>query len=109
MAVIAALALFLCAVLSFGFLLKPHLRARQQHRPKIPVSVNYHFTRQCNYTCGFCFYTVTTSHVEKLGRQKQALRFLANAGMRKINFAGGEPFLNPMVLGDMIDFCKREL
>lgn len=109
MVLIAALALFLCAVLSFGLLLKPHLRTCQQHPRKIPVSVNYHFTRQCNYNCGFCFHTATTSHIETPDRQKQALRLLADAGMRKINFAGGEPFLNPKMLGDMIDFCKRDL
>ena len=27
----------------------------------IPISVNYHFTRQCNYSCGFCFHTAKTS------------------------------------------------
>ncbi|KAK3306518.1 uncharacterized protein B0T15DRAFT_369882, partial [Chaetomium strumarium] len=76
---------------------------------KIPVSVNYHFTRRCNKTCGFCFHTATTSHIEDLPRQKAALRLLAQAGMRKINFAGGEPFLYAKPLGAMIDFCKREL
>ena len=30
---------------------------------KIPESVNYHFTRQCNYSCGFCFHTAKTSYV----------------------------------------------
>ena len=29
----------------------------------VPVSVNYHFTRQCNYSCGFCFHTAKTSYV----------------------------------------------
>ena len=28
---------------------------------KIPISVNRHFTRQCNKTCGFCFHTAKTS------------------------------------------------
>lgn len=75
----------------------------------VPISVNYHFTRRCNKSCGFCFHTATTSHIEDLPRQKQALRLLAEAGMRKINFAGGEPFLYPKSLGAMVDFCKREL
>ena len=26
-----------------------------------PESVNFHFTRQCNYSCGFCFHTAKTS------------------------------------------------
>ena len=29
----------------------------------IPLSVNYHLTRQCNYSCGFCFHTAKTSFV----------------------------------------------
>lgn len=28
-----------------------------------PVSVNYHFLRTCNYSCGFCFHTAKTSYV----------------------------------------------
>jgi radical S-adenosyl methionine domain-containing protein 2 len=76
---------------------------------KVPISVNYHFTRRCNKTCGFCFHTATSSHIEPPHRQKQALQLLAKAGMRKINFAGGEPFLYPKPLGEMITFCKRVL
>ena len=34
---------------------------------------------------------------------------LANAGMRKINFAGGEPFLYPKFLGGMLRYCKEDL
>ncbi|KAK4158060.1 hypothetical protein C8A00DRAFT_28960 [Chaetomidium leptoderma] len=83
--------------------------SRPKAKPKVPVSVNYHFTRRCNKTCGFCFHTATTSHIEDLPQQKHALRLLAAAGMRKINFAGGEPFLYPKVLGAMIDYCKTDL
>ncbi len=90
----------------FGLPISNLLRRR---KPKVPVSVNYHFTRRCNKTCGFCFHTATTSHIEDLPTQKRALRLLAQAGMRKINFAGGEPFLYPKPLGAMIDYCKREL
>ncbi|RVX72793.1 hypothetical protein B0A52_03146 [Exophiala mesophila] len=76
---------------------------------RIPLSVNYHFSRKCNYKCGFCFHTELTSHVVKLGEAKAALRLLAEAGMKKINFAGGEPFLYKNMLGEMVDFCKQEL
>lgn len=34
---------------------------------------------------------------------------LKAAGMRKINFAGGEPFLYKPFLGHMITFCKEHL
>ena len=37
----------------------------------VPLSVNYHFTRQCNYSCGFCFHTAKTSFVLPLEKAKQ--------------------------------------
>src|SRR5688500_5451137 len=30
-----------------------------RRKGKVPVSVNYHFTRRCNKACGFCFHTAT--------------------------------------------------
>jgi radical S-adenosyl methionine domain-containing protein 2 len=78
-------------------------------RKKRPVSVNYHFTRRCNKTCGFCFHTATTSYIKPVDDAKKGLRLLKSAGMRKINFAGGEPFLYSKFLGEMIDFCKVDL
>ncbi|KAL9111427.1 MAG: hypothetical protein Q9227_004104 [Pyrenula ochraceoflavens] len=74
-----------------------------------PISVNYHFTRKCNYSCGFCFHTATSSYVADINDAKQALRLLRDAGMRKMNFAGGEPFLYPPLLGQLVDYCKAEL
>lgn len=74
-----------------------------------PVAVNYHFTRQCNKTCSFCFHTATTSYVLEAARAKKGLAMLKADGMRKINFAGGEPFLYQKFLGQMIDFCKQDL
>lgn len=46
----------------------------------IPVSVNYHFTRQCNYKCGFCFHTAKTSFVLPLEEAKRGLLLLKQAG-----------------------------
>ncbi|XP_001510936.1 radical S-adenosyl methionine domain-containing protein 2 [Ornithorhynchus anatinus] len=79
--------------------------------PTIPISVNYHFTRQCNYKCGFCFHTAKTSFVLPLEEAKRGLRMLKEAGMEKINFSGGEPFLQNRgeFLGKMVKFCKEEL
>lgn len=45
-----------------------------------PVSVNYHFTRQCNYKCGFCFHTAKTSFVLPLEEAKRGLLLLKEAG-----------------------------
>ncbi|KAJ7180117.1 hypothetical protein C8R43DRAFT_870937 [Mycena crocata] len=74
-----------------------------------PVSVNYHFTRKCNKTCAFCFHTEKTSFVALEADMKRGLRLLRDAGMRKINFAGGEPFLYPKKLAMLCRFCKEEL
>lgn len=46
----------------------------------IPKSVNYHFTRQCNYSCGFCFHTAKTSFVMPLDEAKNGLAMLKQAG-----------------------------
>ncbi|KAM5262795.1 S-adenosylmethionine-dependent nucleotide dehydratase RSAD2 [Ctenodactylus gundi] len=76
-----------------------------------PTSVNYHFTRQCNYACGFCFHTAKTSFVLPLAEAKRGLRLLQEAGMEKVNFSGGEPFLPDRgeYLGKLVRFCKEEL
>ncbi|MBZ3885285.1 Radical S-adenosyl methionine domain-containing protein 2 [Sciurus carolinensis] len=79
--------------------------------PITPTSVNYHFTRQCNYRCGFCFHTAKTSFVLPLEEAKRGLLLLKEAGMEKINFSGGEPFLQDrgQYLGQLVRFCKQEL
>ncbi|XP_063170254.1 S-adenosylmethionine-dependent nucleotide dehydratase RSAD2 [Candoia aspera] len=80
-------------------------------RSPVPLSVNYHFTRQCNYRCGFCFHTAKTSFVLPLQEAKRGLQLLKEAGMEKINFSGGEPFLHERgeFVGKLIQFCKQEL
>ena len=45
-----------------------------------PMSVNYHFTRRCNYKCGFCFHTAKTSFVLPLEEAKRGLKLLKEAG-----------------------------
>ena len=46
----------------------------------VPTSVNYHFTRQCNYKCGFCFHTAISSFVLPLDEAKRGLQMLRDAG-----------------------------
>ncbi|XP_066445318.1 S-adenosylmethionine-dependent nucleotide dehydratase RSAD2 [Eleutherodactylus coqui] len=76
-----------------------------------PISVNYHFTRQCNYKCGFCFHTAKTSFVLPIEEAKKGLAMLRDAGMEKINFSGGEPFLQDRgnFVGQLVEYCKKEL
>jgi len=38
---------------------------------------------------------------------KRGLRLLKDEGMKKLNFAGGEPFLYPEFLGKLVQFCKQ--
>jgi radical S-adenosyl methionine domain-containing protein 2 len=71
------------------------------------VAVNFHFTRQCNYNCGFCFHTAKTSHVESEEKCKEILILLRKGGFKKINFAGGEPFVKPELLGIMCKYAKE--
>ncbi|KAF5022469.1 hypothetical protein F66182_5481 [Fusarium sp. NRRL 66182] len=75
----------------------------------IPVSVNYFPSRKCNYTCGFCFHTDTSSYVLPIDEAKRGLRLLKEAGMRKLNIAGGEPFLYPRLLTELLQYGKEEL
>lgn len=79
-----------------------------------PISVNWHYTRECNYKCEFCFHTATTSFflpktADGMEEAKEALRKLKAAGMEKINFSGGEPFLHPKELAQLCRFCKETL
>ncbi|XP_061897564.1 S-adenosylmethionine-dependent nucleotide dehydratase RSAD2 [Entelurus aequoreus] len=76
-----------------------------------PTSVNYHYTRKCNYKCGFCFHTAKTSFVLPLEEAKRGLKLLRDSGMEKINFSGGEPFLHEKgdYLGKLVQYCKQEL
>ncbi|KAF8446885.1 hypothetical protein BDZ91DRAFT_702946 [Kalaharituber pfeilii] len=86
-----------------------HLFATHERPLITPVSVNFHFARTCNFSCGFCFHTAKTSHVPTISEAQRALTLLKAAGMRKLNFAGGEPFLHPRWLSLMLRFAKHEI
>lgn len=76
-----------------------------------PVSVNYHITRHCNYACKFCFHRDTSSFVLPIEEAKRGLQMLRDAGLKKINFAGGEPFIvnRGNFVGKCVQFCKDDL
>ena len=86
-----------------------YYKKSNQPPKKIPISVNYHLTRRCNYACGFCFHTAKSSDIASLENAKKAMALLKIAGMKKINFAGGEPFLEPQFLGQLAKYCKETL
>eukprot|EP00064_Thunnus_orientalis_P004055 superscaffoldBa00000357_g4066 len=87
------------------------LEQKEIQNATTPTSVNYHFTRQCNYKCGFCFHTAKTSFVLPLEEAKRGLKLLTDSGMEKINFSGGEPFLHEKgeFLGKLVQYCKEDL
>ena len=73
------------------------------------LSVNYHFTRKCNFNCGFCFHTQKNTEKLPIDQAIHGLKILKEYGMKKINFAGGEPFTEPKYLGQLIKICKEQL
>ncbi|XP_022108160.1 radical S-adenosyl methionine domain-containing protein 2-like [Acanthaster planci] len=89
----------------------PGKAPRKDRVQALPLSVNYHFTRQCNYSCGFCFHTAKTSFVLPIEDAKTGIRMLKDAGMQKINFSGGEPFIvqRGKFVGELVRFCKVDL
>ena len=65
--------------------------------------------RKCNYACEFCFHTTKNISILPLEEAKEGLRLLSDAGMKKLNISGGEPFLKPVFIGELFRFCKEEL
>ena len=84
-------------------------RGKSKSVSTVPISVNYHLTRKCNYECGFCFHTAKTSYILPLEEAKRGLSLLKQAGMKKLNFAGGEPMIYPRFVGELARYCKTEL
>ncbi len=70
-------------------------------------AINIFFTRVCNYECKFCFHTKKSSSMLSLKDQFKILSLLKEAGAEKMNFAGGEPFLFPDILGELVMESKR--
>ena len=75
-------------------------------------SVNFHLWKPCNMMCEFCFATfrdIPSAVLPKghLGRDGSlaVVESLAQAGFRRLNFAGGEPTLCPW-LPDLIGRAK---
>jgi radical S-adenosyl methionine domain-containing protein 2 len=92
-----------------AYLLYHFHQLRQMSTFETPVSVNYHFSRKCNYGCGFCFHTEKTSSIFPLGEAKRGMKLLKEAGMKKLNFASGESFLYPMFMRQLLRYGKEEL
>lgn len=108
-AAVIIILILLAFILQTPSLLCLFLQKLVKRRSAVPISVNYHFTRRCNKACRFCFDTAKTSYILPLEDAKKGLALLKKAGMRKLNFAGGEPFLYPKFMGELIVYCKETL
>jgi radical S-adenosyl methionine domain-containing protein 2 len=98
-----------CIMSGAAYLLYYLHQLQQLSTAETPVSVNYHFSRKCNYECGFCFHTEKTSSILSLDEAKRGMKLLKEAGMKKLNFAGGEPFLYPVFMRELLRYGKGEL
>ncbi len=70
----------------------------------VPLSADLHLDPRCNYRCTFCYFT-EAGHLASLPMGVEStldrdgylrlLRLLAESGVRRLTFAGGEPTLCP--------------
>ncbi|TNY35885.1 viperin family antiviral radical SAM protein [Thermomonospora catenispora] len=82
--------------------------------PQVPVeTVNFHLWQPCNMSCRFCFAAFrdvrrTVLPEGHLPRRDAELvvTLLAEAGFRKLTFAGGEPLLCPWLV-DLVTLAHR--
>ncbi|TVY85455.1 Radical S-adenosyl methionine domain-containing protein [Lachnellula suecica] len=100
---------FLATLAATGIIFVLFIFSKRGKAPPIPVSVNYHLTRKCNYECGFCFHTAKTSYILPLEEAKKGLALLKQGGMKKLNFVGGEPMMYPNFVGELAKYCKEQL
>lgn len=65
----------------------------------IPKTVNFHITSLCNARCRFCFARFPEIRGHALDREAglRLIAALAEAGVQKLTFAGGEPTLFPHI------------
>ena len=58
-------------------------------------TVNFHLLEPCNMACKYCFVANLATNYLTLDESSKIVRLLAQAGFKKINFAGGEPMMYP--------------
>lgn len=59
-------------------------------------AANFHLVKPCNMRCTFCYATFEDAHVARmltLAQVRTVIDRLAEGGVQKVNFAGGEPLL----------------
>ncbi len=73
-----------------------------------PLEVKIELTRGCNYSCSFCF-NRNRQHAPGLSEEdvKRIIEGVADAGIKKIRFTGGEPLLREDLL-PILSFAKEQ-
>ena len=73
---------------------------------RVPNSVCWNITSRCNDKCKFCY---REEHLEELpfDKQKAVIHNIAQADIKKLTFAGGEPLLVQNIKL-LIDYAKEE-
>ena len=76
------------------------MKTIEEQEIKSPKAVNWHCEAYCNYGCKFCYAPFETQRdLPRLSLEEgeELIRQLADAGVEKINFVGGEPMLHPHI------------
>lgn len=61
------------------------------------ISANWHVTERCNYRCKFCFAKCIGKEITDKKTVRDIIDTLASKGIEKLNFAGGEPLMYPLL------------
>lgn len=78
-------------------------------RRRIPLAASWRITRRCNYRCRYCGYGNSDADAAELTTEQVfgVIDQLSLAGIRRIGFTGGEPFIRDD-FGDILDYCSRQ-
>lgn len=77
---------------------------------KKPIEVKLQLTGKCNYDCDFCFNKQSNQNAFKSLSKKNAKKIIskiADEGIERVRFTGGEPLLHPSLL-HLLSFAKRK-
>lgn len=72
----------------------------------VPNSVCWNITKHCNDNCLFCYRDMNSGDLD-FEKKKLVIEKVAQAGIRKLTFAGGEPLLVPKIR-ELIEYAKEK-